>query len=430
MNTQAPLNWWRARWRIFRSPDASPGNSFWAIGEIFCAVATIVTLTAACSVVIAAYFVEVPSWLAGAPMRIALAGSVGYGTNFLAVQMLFKPRKPFRSIPLRWIWRQGLIPAKQAEMARVVGEEVEARLLPPESIVAETVRLLETTLADRELVARLQRALYPRVREQLLPFLRHFLPDVLELLRAALMESLPPEVLREHLASTIQAWFDRRSNREMMAAFLLSVITERTDEIIKILKKAVKRYSKSSRLRAFTLRAGTATDILNWDELESVLKEQLGRPKSQSWALRIVDRFAVRASSLASESLDLGWLNELKEDAGDIALRSVSEVAELVTPRLLELLESERAVNYVHEELLPGLEPKLMDWIRAGNLDAVIRRFDVRGRVASAAAELDVEELERMANRVGAEHLGAIQVIGYVLGLGAGVLLALLGSSA
>jgi uncharacterized membrane protein YheB (UPF0754 family) len=46
---------------------------------------------------------------------MAAGGLVGYVTNYLAVRMLFRPRKPVR-IPLLGIRLQGLIPAKKAEL--------------------------------------------------------------------------------------------------------------------------------------------------------------------------------------------------------------------------------------------------------------------------------------------------------------------------
>ena len=51
---------------------------------------------------------------------------IGWLTNFLAVKMIFRPRRPVNLLGLKI---QGLMPRRQTEMARQIGEAVETRLL-------------------------------------------------------------------------------------------------------------------------------------------------------------------------------------------------------------------------------------------------------------------------------------------------------------
>lgn len=58
---------------------------------------------------------------------------IGWFTNFVAIRMLFRPRRPVRILG-RWTF-QGVLPRRQPELARVVGETVERDLLPVDELV-------------------------------------------------------------------------------------------------------------------------------------------------------------------------------------------------------------------------------------------------------------------------------------------------------
>lgn len=62
-------------------------------------------------------------WLLGLPV---IGAMIGWLTNWLAIQMLFHPRKPVRIF--RWRW-QGLVPRRQPEIAEKVGDIVEKEIL-------------------------------------------------------------------------------------------------------------------------------------------------------------------------------------------------------------------------------------------------------------------------------------------------------------
>ena len=56
---------------------------------------------------------------------------VGWGTNVLAVRMLFRPYRPWRVGP--WVL-QGVFPRRQAAVARRLGDLTATELLPPERL--------------------------------------------------------------------------------------------------------------------------------------------------------------------------------------------------------------------------------------------------------------------------------------------------------
>lgn len=60
-----------------------------------------------------------------------ISGLIGWITNFIAIKMLFRPRKPFRLLLFKV---QGLVPKRQMELAASIGETVEKTLVRHEDI--------------------------------------------------------------------------------------------------------------------------------------------------------------------------------------------------------------------------------------------------------------------------------------------------------
>ena len=69
------------------------------------------------------------------------AAAVGFLTNFIAIEMLFKPyeRTGFHWLRLLslGLWKQGMVPANKAKIGHVLGEEIPERLLKPGEISRE-----------------------------------------------------------------------------------------------------------------------------------------------------------------------------------------------------------------------------------------------------------------------------------------------------
>lgn len=71
--------------------------------------------------------------LEGLLRMISISGLIGFSTNWIAIQMLFYPRKK------RPLLRQGLIPAQKEKIARRLSAAVERELINPELIKQEFI---------------------------------------------------------------------------------------------------------------------------------------------------------------------------------------------------------------------------------------------------------------------------------------------------
>jgi uncharacterized membrane protein YheB (UPF0754 family) len=116
---------------------------------------------------------------------------VGWGTNVLAVRMLFRPYRPWRVGP--WVL-QGVFPRRQAAVARRLGELTATELLPPQRLQQAVAAPATVKAVQQALVAALtQRVsrLVHGVPSVLGPFQKRLLATFEDAVDAELDRSLP-----------------------------------------------------------------------------------------------------------------------------------------------------------------------------------------------------------------------------------------------
>ena len=69
-------------------------------------------------------------------LPIALCAAIGYGTNYIAIKMLFRPRKEMRIGSFRVPFTPGVIPRNKPRIAAAVGKAVSETLLTREDMTA------------------------------------------------------------------------------------------------------------------------------------------------------------------------------------------------------------------------------------------------------------------------------------------------------
>ncbi|NBG89485.1 DUF445 domain-containing protein [Isachenkonia alkalipeptolytica] len=72
-------------------------------------------------------------------LTLAIVGSfIGWGTNRLAVKLLFRPLRSYR-IPIINVEVQGLIPKRKKEIAKIIGRTIENDFISIEEIIDEVL---------------------------------------------------------------------------------------------------------------------------------------------------------------------------------------------------------------------------------------------------------------------------------------------------
>jgi hypothetical protein len=114
--------------------------------------------------------------------------------------------------------------------------------------------------------------------------------------------------------------------------------------------------------------------------------------------------------------------------AGDLRVRFKGYLRDYLrtnlAPAASRLLRSDATWEWV-ARAIPAIRPGVERMIRDIGTKAIVEKLDVEGRVKAAVDAMNMAEFHAMLNQIMAEHLGAIQVLGYILGAGAGLFLAL-----
>ncbi|HHX24990.1 MAG: DUF445 domain-containing protein [Tepidanaerobacteraceae bacterium] len=116
-----------------------------------------------------------------------IGGFIGWGTNLLAIKLIFRPLKPIK-IPVLGLEIQGLIPKRRFEIARNIGEALEQDLVSPEEII----EALASEKTKAETIKYIKHAVVKKTYEKLPGFI--------------------PSSLNEYIANYLGDMIDRHGN--------------------------------------------------------------------------------------------------------------------------------------------------------------------------------------------------------------------------
>lgn len=428
---------------------------FFAVAELVCFPLSLLSMAAAAFLaVLGRTGVWVPSlavqkWV----LPVALSAAVGYLTNWMAITMLFEPYEPTGRHWLPWctfgIWRQGLLPKNKGRIAAVLADQVATKLLRPEKLADDLCGMAGAALQDPDVI----RTAQSMIQEQVAAHEGEIVEFLTPRIEAALIGEIDRLVTAEHLRSfwdaEIMPRLESEENREQLAQLALKAVRTRAPEIAAKAKpaiaRAIRRFveekyrEKLSNMplplfasaiseaigSALTSSADALADyFLDEKTIENVLSEWLRNPGTAA-SLRdelsgILDSFRAWLASPEGAARIGGFAADLRSRFKDY-LRAY--LREKLAPTAARLLRSESLWSRL-AGLLPALRPGIERMIRETGTQAIIRKLDVQGRVKAAVDGMDMAEFHSMLSTIMSEHLGAIQVLGYLLGALAGLLLA------
>lgn len=165
---------------------------------------------------------------------VVIATGHGYGAAWLAIRMLFRPRKPVRLWGMT-IWPQGMIPRHRERLAQTIGNAVGNELVSQETVVNA---LFETDFFRRKVegfVESYTRELlatpYPSFIEALPAGARAPVLDAISALQYRISDYITNILKSEETAAQLNAFIDRRVN-ELLARRLTDTVNDETFEQI------------------------------------------------------------------------------------------------------------------------------------------------------------------------------------------------------
>jgi uncharacterized membrane protein YheB (UPF0754 family) len=351
-------------------------------------------------------------------------------TNYIAIQMLFLPYRPGHSHWLRVItlglWKQGVVPARKPEIARSVGRVAADNVLTPERVARELTQVVSSLLEDLQLREQIRNFFGPVLRENLPAIVDRLLPEIMGLFDKAIRESLDREKLTTFLEYVLRPWSEDEGNRPRFVDTLLGLIRENIDPFVSQLRRAVERYSNRGLVKKIAVELGECLGAIDWAAIRADLIQQLESFEGR----QALYRFAGELPGTFLQQLRSENYADVLSALGQNIRKFVTEATESFLQRNLpelgsRLIETPEFWRWLAEEAIPTARPHIVQWLEAEGSHLFAARFDVAGRVQEAILELRVEDVHRMVDDVSGSELGAIQVLGFVLGAATGLVMIL-----
>ena len=340
-------------------------------------------------------------------LPVLTAAAVGYLTNWFAILLLFRPYRPVKFL----FNLQGVVPKKQAVLAKKMGEEIPDALLSPDVLALQIRKKVRGYLNDPELTAAIQK----------------IVSADLELRRAALRQKVGRilvSAVKSAVDSLVTADQVRALYRDRGAAFirrnfvanqsfrrtLLTILRDNSFKISKSLVSSLDQNISFLPSAAFEkLRPYVKQQIVEFAESERadhLLQEKL--TDLQKWTENYL-----YSPGINSDVADLkSWMES----------HVVEDIPEFLLDRVQELIESEDARRFVNDNVIPAVRSFLMIQIRR-NKQALVNSLELPRKIEDAILRQKPEDIYDLVNRVSGEHLLMLQLLGFILGGFAGLLL-------
>lgn len=163
-----------------------------------------------------------------------VGGLIGWGTNMLAVKLIFRPYEPFNFLGLTI---QGLLPKRRKDIAEAIGQTVENDLLSSEEILHH--------LNNPELQEKIKSEIVTSLKLKVQTLLPSFIPSALKEHFYALIEGAIEEEVAKFFTKTIPKLGEEMKESLPIAAMVETKINELDIEnlekiILKIAHKELK----------------------------------------------------------------------------------------------------------------------------------------------------------------------------------------------
>lgn len=418
MNAMNSKSGFGFRWAIIRNPQKGMAARGFALAELVLLPLSFVTFGYVVAEVVLGRFGVglaryMPLWLSKWALPVLVAAAIGYITNWLAILMLFKPYERHKWL---FVWPQGLLPRNKASMAKQIGHQVGSELLPPETLINEFVTEVRTYLSRQEVIVKIREMVQDMLKRHEADVVGLLVPQIEKTVGGILERFMTPEQLRTFWEKTLAPRLNSPETREFLARKIVEVVDANAPGLVRSIREKLRAH-----LNSLPLMPGILVDlVLEFfaDEvaMRNLLSDWLGQPSTQDMfrdKLLVVGEKAGEwiRSEQGREKLER-FTDEMKSKCSDYVARYVHE--EL--PKLVsKAFASEKLWRWVEQTALPTVKERLLAFL-VENKDFLVKKLRLADRIEAAINAQDIAHFHKMLNDLAAQHLSAIQVLGYLLG--------------
>ena len=406
------------RWAIIRNPEKGLAARGFALAELVLLPFSFVTCGyVVVNGVLGRFGVDVsgclPTWLSGRVLTVLIAAAIGYVTNWLAILMLFRPYEEKKWL---FVWPQGLLPRNKANMARQIGHQVGNELLPAEALIAEFEQEARSFLSRPETMEKGRKMAQEMLQRHEEDIVRLLVPEIENAVGGILERFITPDQLQTFWDETLAPRLKDPETRDFLAKKIIEVIPTNAPELVRTIR---------TRLRAHLSALPLLPDFLVDPIMDFFADEAVIRSLLAEWlsAQSTQDMFRDKLLLVGEKAGE--WLKseqgrvKLEGFTGELKRKGRAFITQYVREEIPKLVSrafsSEKLWNWVENTALPNAKDRLLAYL-AENKDALVEKLRLAERVEDAINAQDIAHFHRILNELAAQHLSAIQVLGYVLG--------------
>ena len=371
------------------------------------------------------WFVLVSPW--NHVFDILLSAAIGYITNYIAIEMLFKPYeksgKHLFSILSLGYWKQGLVPKNKSKIGVELGKQVETKLLNPEQLANDLCDMVMKLLRDKNIIVKIKVTVQTLLKNHENKIIEFLVPRIEASLCETVSRFLTKDKLIEVWDKTVVPQLKNEDNRKLAARQITESLKRRSPELIEVLKSELREIVLNylSEKLPFGLGAETISNglvgIINWQDIEVRMCDKLDSESTVELIKAELLILLNKVEEWANTDVGAAKVDAVVNNMKDKIITLIREFLQEKLPALAgSVLDSESLWQWIENELLPGAEPQIEAFIKTTGKTVIMEKLDISRRIAEAVDKQDVKEFHSMINSIAAQHLGAIQVLGYFLG--------------
>ncbi len=400
---------------------------------------------------------------------------IGYFTNYIAIKMLFLPKKPYFIFGIRIPFTPGLIPKKRTELINKIANVVSSKIVNKKDIIKYIYKK-----RNRAFLYQFSTKLFDSILSKKISSL-NINYDKIETTLTKFLENNLKELAKEHLKNfkididyiTYNAFLTIDKNKkieeylskeqkEQIEIFIKSLTdkslikltdtmdSQETKQLIKIkIKKALEKYSDDSNILMASIigmisplieDSETIPNIII-EELKSVLTDDTIKEKTADSVIKSVKQEILnRNPDYVLEKLNLGSLENIRK----LLTKKLDELAtnlsfndkiinstidnidkEKLAKNIISLIKK-AADSYTFYDILKITKPDIVDKLPSmavNNLLFVLKKesdmifnFDISKIAKEKLEKFDISEIEDVVLNISKDQFKYINIFGGILG--------------
>ena len=315
------------------------------------------------------------------------------------------------------------MPKNKNKIGAELGRQIETKLLNPEQLANDLCKMVMDLLQNKDIVLKIKLVVQNLLRNHESKIVDFLVPRIEASLCDTIQKFLTKDKLTEIWDNTIVPQLKNEENRKLAARQIIDGLKRRSPDLIVTLKAELREMifeyiSGKAILKMFADSiADGVIEFINWDDIENRMCAKLENESTtdliKEELLNLINKIEEWTKTEEGSAKVELMLSNLKEK---IVVMIREFLNEKIPALAASVLDSESLWQWIENELLPNAKPQIETFIKSTGKDIIIGKLNISGRVTDAVDKQDVEEFHSMINSIAAQHLGAIQVLGYFLG--------------